>query len=104
MILTIIAILVILLLLGNISIPFINIHSLVLFTLNGRPISMWDLLIFLVIIWVIGLLTRPLRQIAILLLIFWLLSLLGVIMISNFSSLIVVVLIAGLILHLLGIV
>lgn len=77
---------------GNIVIP-----NTVLATLNGRPITLWDLLIFIIVLWAIGILPTPFREIAGVLLALWVLSLLGLIAIAGLSNLIVIAIIVGII-------
>lgn len=66
-----------------------------LFQLGGKIISLWDILIFLVIIWLIDLLPRPLREIAAVVLVIWLLALFGIIALPGLSNLLVIGLIVG---------
>lgn len=73
-----------------------------LFDLNGRSISLWDVLIFLVITSLIGLLPSPFRQIAVVAAILYLLSILGIfVSIAGISSILVLAVIGGLILYIL---
>jgi hypothetical protein len=89
-------ILIVLWFLGYIRIESIPIPDLYLFSINNRQISLWDLLIFGVILWAIGALPSPLRQIATVLLVLWVLGLLGIIAIAGFSQIVVIVIIIGL--------
>ena len=73
-----------------------------LIILNRLTISLWDILIFLVIIWIIDLLPRPLREIAVVVLIIWLLGIFGIIAIPMFNNVVIIALIAGLGLYLLS--
>jgi hypothetical protein len=61
----------------------------------GRTITIWDILIFLAIIWLIDLLPRPLREIAAVLLVIWLLSLFGIIAIAGLSNILIIAIIIG---------
>jgi hypothetical protein len=79
MLIAILVILIILWFLGYITIPGFVIPNIVLFNFNGHDITLWSLLIFAVIVWAIGILPSPLRQIAFIILIFWLLSTFGII-------------------------
>ena len=74
----ILAILVILWLLGFISAPWLAIPNIVLFTIAAHAVTLRELIIFLLVIWAIGILPSPLRQIAAILFILWVLSLLGI--------------------------
>jgi hypothetical protein len=98
----IILVLIILWFLGYVRVGNINIPDLALFTLNGNSISLWDILIFAVIVWAIGVLPSPLRQIAMVALLLWVLSTLGILAIAGLSSLIIIAFILGLIFFLLG--
>ena len=98
----IILILIVLWFLGYINIGNLNIPDLELFTLNGNAISLWDLLIFAVIVWAIGVLPSPFRQIAMVALLLWVLSTLGIIALAGLPSLIVLALILGFVFFLLG--
>lgn len=75
-----------------------------LFTLNGHIITLWDILILLVIGWAIGILPSPLRQIAAVILVIWILATLGIIAIAGLASILVLAIIVGLILVLVGVV
>lgn len=76
------------------SFPFLN-H--VLFSINHHPVTIWEILILLVTSWVIGILPSPIKQIAGVLLILWILATLGFIAIMGFSSIVVIAIIIGLI-------
>ncbi len=69
-----------------------------LFHLGGRTINLWDIIIFLVVLWVIGILPSPLREIAGILLILWLLSTLGILAIAGLANLLVIAIIVGIVL------
>lgn len=75
-----------------------------LFNINGHAITLWDLLIFAVIVWAIGILPSPLRQIAGVLLVIWVIATLGIVAITGLAQIIVLAIIVGLILALLGVV
>lgn len=99
----ILLILIVLWFFGYIHIQGISIPNYPLFALNGHSISLWDLLMFLVILWAIEALPGPLRAVAGILLIVWVLSTLGILAVVGLSHVIVVVLIICLVLALLGI-
>jgi len=90
--------LVILWLLGYLTIPFIP--DMYLFTLNGHQITLWHTLTFLVVLWAVGILPRPFREISFVLLILWTLSVLGFIGFVGMPSLILIAIIAGIIVYL----
>jgi hypothetical protein len=97
MIIAIVIILAILWFLGYAPISGISIPNFVLFSINNHPVTLWNILILLVIGWAIGILPRPLQAVASILLLFWVLSVLGIFAIVGLSSIIVLVIIIGLI-------
>jgi hypothetical protein len=80
---------VVLWLAGFVHIPNVSFHDTTLFTFGGISISLFDICIFLAILWAIEKLPTPLRQIIIVLAIAWLLSLLGVISLAGASTYII---------------
>ncbi len=100
----ILLVLILLWFLGYITIPGIVVPRFPLFFFGGRPITLWDILIFLVIIWAIEAAPSPFRQIFTVLVILWLLSTLGLIGVVGFSSIVVLALIIGLVISILGII
>lgn len=102
MLAAIILILLVLWFFGYVNIGNINLPDFPLFTLNGNVISLWDLLILAVIVWAIGVLPSPLRQIAGVGLVLWILATLGIIAIAGLPSLILIAIILGLLFALLG--
>ena len=103
MILAVLVILIILWFLGYIRLDGLNIPDITLLTINGQEITLINLLIFAVIIWAIGILPSPLRQIGFVILVIWLLSLFGILAFAGLQSILVLAVIAGLILALLGV-
>jgi hypothetical protein len=97
-----IAILVILLILWLLGYGPFALLKADLFALHGRVITLWDILIFLVLIWLIDLLPSPFRQIAVVLFLIWVVASLGFIAIPALSSLLLISIIVGLVLYLLG--
>lgn len=71
-----------------------------LFTINGRNITLWNLLTLFIIGWIIGILPSPFRQIASVFLILWVLAILGIIVLANLPNVLLVIMILGLILYL----
>lgn len=100
MILTIVIILIILWIFKYIPISGLAIPNAVILTLNNHPITLLEILILLVIGWAIGILPQPLQSIASVLLLLWILSVLGIFVISGLSNIIVLVIIVGLIISL----
>jgi hypothetical protein len=75
----------------------VPLFAMPLFQTGGNTITINDVLVFFVILWLIGILPYPFRQIASVLLLLWILSALGVIAIAGFSTIVMVALIFGLI-------
>ena len=98
MIITLLIVLIALWIFGFLNIGFINIPDITLLTINGRPITLWDLLILLVVGVIIKILPRPFREIAFVLLILWVLSILGVLAIAGLSNILLIAIIIGLVL------
>jgi hypothetical protein len=97
------ALIIILLLLyffGYITIPGIYIPNPVLFTFGSHPVTLATLLIFLAIMWAIEVLPSPLRQIAVVAVLLWLLSTLGFIALAGLSNILVIAILIGLVISL----
>lgn len=97
MLVIIIILLIALWYLGYVQIPAFTLLNHVLFTINGHAITIWEILILLVVAWAVGILPTPLRQIAGVLLILWILATLGFIAVTGFSSIVVIAIIVGLV-------
>lgn len=94
----ILIILIILWVLGYIHIGPIVVPDIVLFSINGHPVTLWNILILLVIGWAIGILPTPFREITTVLLILWILSVLGIIgIIAGLPNILVIVIIVAII-------
>ncbi len=93
----IVVILVILLLTGSIRVNGFNLPQITLFRVNGEAITLINVLIFLIILWAIGVLPSPFREVAALLFLLWVLSVLGVIAVAGLSNLIVLAIIVGIV-------
>lgn len=100
MIVAVLIFLILLWVLGYVDVPFIP--DFQLFELLGRSITLYDVLTFALMVWVIELLPNPFRMLAGIVLALWLLSFFGIIAIAGLSQIIVLALIAGLIAYLLG--
>ncbi len=96
----ILVILIVLWVLGYLRVPGLVLPNVTLFSFNGVPITLWNVLILLVIAWAIGVLPSPIREIAAILLLLWILSTLGILAIAGLSSLLVIAIIVGLALYL----
>jgi hypothetical protein len=81
-------------LLGLVQIPYI--HT-VLFRLVGHAVTLQDLLLFFLIMWALGILPSPFREIGIILFLLWILSTLGIIAIAGFSHLLILAIIIGIV-------
>ena len=103
MLVAVLLILIVLWFLGYINVGGINLPDTTLFVINGQPITLINLLIFAVIVWAIGILPSPLRQIGFVILVIWLLSLFGILVFAGLQSILVLAIIVGLILALLGV-
>ncbi len=89
--------LIVLWLTGNIHISGFTIPHMILFRINGQPITLVNLLIFILILWAIGILPSPFREIAGVLFVLWLLALFGFIAIAGLSNLLVIAIIVGIV-------
>jgi hypothetical protein len=92
----ILVILIILWVLGYLPVMGLTIPNIVFFTINNQPITLWNVLVFLIVIWAIEILPRPFREIAMVLLVVWVLSVIGIIAVSGLSNLLVIAIIFGL--------
>jgi hypothetical protein len=93
----ILVVLVILFLTGNIHISGFTLPHIELFRINGQPITIINILIFMLILWAMGILPSPVREIAAVLFVLWLLSIFGILAIAGLSNLIVIALIVGIV-------
>lgn len=96
-----VVVLIVLWLTGNLAIPGLAIPRVTLFSLNGHPITLWNILIFIVTVWAASLLPSPFKEIAGVLLVLWVLSLLGIIAFAGLTNLLVIVMIVWLVASLL---
>ena len=67
----------ILLISGHLGFDTFDTPNYVISQFNGHPITLIQILIFLVVIWAVSLLPKLIREIVLLLLVVWVLSLLG---------------------------
>jgi hypothetical protein len=77
---------------------WLAIPNLVLFSLNHHPVTLWEILTLLVIGWAIDILPRPLAAIASILLVLWVISTLGIIVVAGLSKIIIIAIIIAIIL------
>lgn len=99
MIVGILVFLVVLFLLGLIQVPF-SLSNFVLLNYGPIFITLYDLIVFLFIIFIIDLLPESFRAIAYVILLLYVLSFFGILAISGFSTIIVLGLIIGFIVFL----
>src|SRR5579872_5456286 len=92
--------LIVLWFLGYIHIQGVAIPNIPLFTINGQLITLWSLLIFFLLVGLVSILPRPFREIAGVLFVLWVLSVLGIV-IAGLSSMLVIAIIVGLVIYLL---
>jgi len=93
----VLVLLVIFLLTGLVRIPGFTLPNLQLIVINGQSITLLNILVFILILWAIGILPSPFREIAGILFVLWLLSILGFIAIAGLSNLIVIGIIVGIV-------
>lgn len=67
-----------------------------LFYLGSIRVDLWNILIFLLIIWLIDLLPGVLRSIVVIALVIWLLGFFGIIAVPMFSNIVIIAVIVGL--------
>ena len=90
-------VLVVLWLTGNLNLGGLTIPDYTLIVINGQAITLWDLITFLIILWILGLLPSPFREIAGVLLVLWVLSLFAIIPIAGLSNLLIIAIIVGIV-------
>ena len=83
--------------LGIVRIPGFTIPDLVMLRVNGHNITLLNVIVFVLIIWAIDLLPRPFKEIAGILLLLWILSILGILAIAGLQNILEVALIVGLV-------
>lgn len=91
MLINILLLVVILALLNNLNVPFIN---MVLLQLNGKGITLYNIIVFVLLAYLISFLPRPFKEIVGVLLFLWVLSLLGILAIGGFTNIVVIAIIA----------
>lgn len=101
MILALFIALLILWLLGYIALPALVIPTISLFSINGHIVTLFDLLIFLVLLIITSALPSPFREVLFVVIVVWVLALLGIIAIVGLPNIILIAVIAGLIVYLL---
>jgi len=98
MLITNIIILTVLWFFGYSPLSGVSIPNIALFPINGHMVTLWEVLILMAITWAISILPRPFQAVASILLVFWLLSVLGIFVFAGLPNIIVIVIIAALVL------
>lgn len=95
MLIAILIILIVLWFFGYMPLGGINVPNVVLFSINNHPITLWNVLILLAVGWAISILPKPFREIASVLLLFWVLSVIGILAIAGLSNILIIAIILG---------
>jgi hypothetical protein len=95
MIIAVLVFLVLLFALGYVDINSLPLINTTLFEVFGRTVTIYDLLVFLLMVWVVDLLPRPFRELAGVVLILWLLAFFGIVAITGLSNILLLALIVG---------
>lgn len=95
MLFTILIILVVLWFLGYAPFGGIHIPNTAIFSINNHTITLLNILILLAVLWAISILPSPFRVIASILLLFWALSVVGILAIAGLSNILLIVIIVG---------
>lgn len=87
---------------GYLNISGITLPDMTLFAINGRDITMLNLLVFLLVVGAISILPSPFREISGVLLLLWILAIFGVLSIAGFGlpSILLFAIIVGLVISL----
>src|SRR3989344_2278417 len=95
MLFTILIILIVLWFFGYAPLEGIHVPNIILFSINNHQITLWNVLILLAVGWAISILQRPFREIASVLLVFWVLSVVGILAIAGLSNILIIAIILG---------
>src|SRR3989344_7259906 len=95
MLFTILIILIVLWFFGYAPLEGIHVPNTVLFSINNHQITLWNVLILLAVGWAISILPRPFREIASVLLLLWVLSVIGILAIAGLSNILIIAIIVG---------
>ena len=87
MLFNILLLILILALLNNLNLPFIN---TALMQFNGNPITLYNLIILALLVYLIGFLPRPFKEIVGVLLFLWVLSTLGILVIGGLTNILII--------------
>lgn len=89
-------------LLGIVKFPVLSVVNSPIIYLGYKAIGVYDILVFILIVWLIRVLPSPLREIVSLFLVIWVLSFFGLFFFGGLANLLILLLIIGLILHIFG--
>ncbi len=95
MLFVILAILIGLWFLGYAPVGGLHVPDTALFSINNHQITLWNLLVVFAVGWAISILPRPFREIASVLLLLWVLSVLGILAIAGLSNILLIAIIVG---------
>src|SRR3989344_1397468 len=95
MLFAILIILIVLWFFGYVPIGNVHVPNVVLFSINNHPITLWNVLILFAVGWAISILPRPFREVASVLLLFWVLSVIGILAIAGLSNILLIAIIVG---------
>lgn len=87
MVFNILLLIVILALLNNLNIAFIN---SVVFSINNHGVTWYNLIVLALLIYLIGFLPRPFKEIVSVLLFLWILSILGILVIGGLTNILII--------------
>lgn len=91
MLLNILFLVIILALLNNLNLPIIN---NVLMQFNGHPITVYNVVVLALLVYLIGFLPRPFKEIVSVLLFLWVLSFLGILVIGGLTNILIIAVVA----------
>ncbi len=91
----ILLLLIILWILGYLSVPGLTVPRFPLFYLGVHPVTLWDILVFILILWIAGIAPSPFREIFWAAVVLWLLTVVGILVITGFQTLLVLAVIIG---------
>jgi hypothetical protein len=103
MLVAILIVIVVLWLLATAPSVHILIPSLTLFSINGHPVTLWNVLVLGAVVWALKFLPEPIKQIVFILLVLWILSVVGIFAFGGFFHILILVIVIWLVLSLIGV-
>lgn len=100
MVLAILIGLFVILLINGVTIVGLPTLDVTIATINRQAISLWDLIAFILIVSLIGILPRPFREIFAVVLMLWTLSVLGIIAVGGLSTILLFGILIGTVVYL----